>query len=183
MVVVAAVDRSGRCSTRCPRKPHSIAAAFDEAATVSTRSRSEFIDAAAEHDAEAILASSLYGHAEQDCQGFQQQINEAGLDVTTTSAATSPSSRTPRGDAGDVQSARLRPGLRGGDRPGGSHEALKPTSATAPVRRPRPSRSSSAPTSAPRESSRAPRVGSWRTCRLRRQPAGNQSRDGIQCRI
>ncbi|WP_336339198.1 methylaspartate mutase subunit S [Haloarcula brevis] len=46
-------------------------------------SQSEFVDAADEHDAEAILVSSLYGHAEQDCQGFQQQINEAGLDVTT----------------------------------------------------------------------------------------------------
>jgi len=46
-------------------------------------SQSEFIDAADEHDAEAILVSSLYGHAEQDCQGFQQKISEAGLDVTT----------------------------------------------------------------------------------------------------
>ncbi|MBV0903265.1 methylaspartate mutase subunit S [Haloarcula salina] len=46
-------------------------------------SQSEFIEAAAEHDAEAILVSSLYGHAEQDCQDFHRAMDEAGLDVTT----------------------------------------------------------------------------------------------------
>lgn len=46
-------------------------------------SQSEFVDAADEHDADAVLVSSLYGHAKQDCQGFQQKIEDAGLDVTT----------------------------------------------------------------------------------------------------
>ncbi len=46
-------------------------------------SQEEFIDAAKSHDAAAVLVSSLYGHAEQDCQGFHQAIATAGLDVTT----------------------------------------------------------------------------------------------------
>lgn len=43
-------------------------------------SQKEFIDAAIETDADAILVSSLYGHGELDCQGFPQKCREAGLE-------------------------------------------------------------------------------------------------------
>lgn len=46
-------------------------------------SQTEFVDAAKAHDAGAVLVSSLYGHARQDCDGFHQRLEEAGLDVTT----------------------------------------------------------------------------------------------------
>lgn len=39
----------------------------------------EYIKAAIEADADAILVSSLYGHAELDCQGFKEKCIEAGL--------------------------------------------------------------------------------------------------------
>ena len=47
-------------------------------------SQEEFIDAAKDADAEAILVSSLYGHAEQDCEGFHEQVEEAGLEDVVT---------------------------------------------------------------------------------------------------
>ena len=40
----------------------------------------EFIKAAVETDAKAIVISSLYGHAEIDCQGFRDKCIEAGLE-------------------------------------------------------------------------------------------------------
>ena len=40
----------------------------------------EFIKAAIETDADAILVSSLYGQGELDCRGFRDQCVEAGLD-------------------------------------------------------------------------------------------------------
>ena len=40
----------------------------------------DFINAAVETDADAILVSSLYGHAEMDCEGFKQKCIEAGLE-------------------------------------------------------------------------------------------------------
>ena len=40
----------------------------------------DFINAAFETDADAILVSSLYGHAEMDCEGFKQKCIEAGLE-------------------------------------------------------------------------------------------------------
>lgn len=40
----------------------------------------EFIGAAIEHDAAAILVSSLYGHAELDCVGFRERCVERGLE-------------------------------------------------------------------------------------------------------
>lgn len=40
----------------------------------------EFIQAAQETDADAILISSLYGMAEMDLQGFKDKCREAGLD-------------------------------------------------------------------------------------------------------
>jgi methylaspartate mutase sigma subunit len=39
----------------------------------------EFIDAALESGAEAILVSSLYGHGEIDCAGFRDRCVERGL--------------------------------------------------------------------------------------------------------
>ena len=40
----------------------------------------EFIDAAVETDAAAILVSSLYGHGEIDCEGLRAKCIERGLD-------------------------------------------------------------------------------------------------------
>ncbi|MFO1188653.1 MAG: methylaspartate mutase subunit S [Alphaproteobacteria bacterium] len=40
----------------------------------------EFIDAAVETNASAILVSSVYGHAQLDCRGLRDKCIEAGLD-------------------------------------------------------------------------------------------------------
>lgn len=40
----------------------------------------DFINAAIETNARAILVSSLYGHGEMDCMGFRQKCDEAGLE-------------------------------------------------------------------------------------------------------
>ncbi|NLO15076.1 MAG: methylaspartate mutase subunit S, partial [Clostridiales bacterium] len=42
-------------------------------------SQEEYIEAAIEAKADAILVSSLYGHGELDCQGLRDKCNEAGL--------------------------------------------------------------------------------------------------------
>jgi methylaspartate mutase sigma subunit len=42
-------------------------------------SQQEFINAAVETSADAILVSSLYGHGELDCVGFHNKCIEAGL--------------------------------------------------------------------------------------------------------
>jgi methylaspartate mutase sigma subunit len=42
-------------------------------------SQDEFIDAAIETGAEAILVSSIYGHGEIDCQGFRGRCIERGI--------------------------------------------------------------------------------------------------------
>ncbi|MEG2174335.1 MAG: methylaspartate mutase subunit S [Oscillospiraceae bacterium] len=42
-------------------------------------SQEEYIQAAIESDADAIVVSSLYGHGELDCQGLRDQCREAGL--------------------------------------------------------------------------------------------------------
>lgn len=39
----------------------------------------EYIDAAIETNAEAIMVSSLYGHGEIDCRGLREKCSEAGL--------------------------------------------------------------------------------------------------------
>ena len=39
----------------------------------------EFIHAAIETKAEALLVSSLYGHGELDCRGFRQKCKETGI--------------------------------------------------------------------------------------------------------
>lgn len=43
-------------------------------------SQEEFINAAVESNADALFISSLYGHAELDCQGLREKCVEAGLD-------------------------------------------------------------------------------------------------------
>ena len=42
-------------------------------------SQEEFIEAAVETNASAILVSSLYGHGEIDCNGLREKSDEAGL--------------------------------------------------------------------------------------------------------
>lgn len=39
----------------------------------------DFINAAIETNADAILVSSLYGHGEIDCRGMRQNVEEAGI--------------------------------------------------------------------------------------------------------
>ncbi len=43
-------------------------------------SQQEFIDAAIESAADAIIVSSLYGHGEIDCRGLREKCEEAGLE-------------------------------------------------------------------------------------------------------
>ena len=59
------------------------AAGFDVVNLGVQTSQEEFVEAADTHDAEAVLVSSLYGHAEQDCRGFHREVETADLDVTT----------------------------------------------------------------------------------------------------
>jgi len=42
-------------------------------------SQEEYIEAAIESAADAIVVSSLYGHGELDCQGMRDKCDEAGL--------------------------------------------------------------------------------------------------------
>ena len=42
-------------------------------------SQKEFVEAAIEADAAAIIVSSLYGHGEIDCKGLREKCQEAGL--------------------------------------------------------------------------------------------------------
>lgn len=59
------------------------AAGFDVVNLGVQTSQEDFVKAASANDAEAVLVSSLYGHAKQDCEGFHQRIADADLDVTT----------------------------------------------------------------------------------------------------
>ena len=43
-------------------------------------SQEEYIDAAIEADAHAIVVSSLYGHGEIDCEGLREKCIEKGLE-------------------------------------------------------------------------------------------------------
>ena len=52
---------------------------FNIVATGAMVEQEDLINAAIETNARAILVSSLYGHAELDCQGFRQKCLEAGL--------------------------------------------------------------------------------------------------------
>jgi len=42
-------------------------------------SQKEFVEAAVEADAAAIIVSSMYGHGEIDCKGLREKCEEAGL--------------------------------------------------------------------------------------------------------
>ncbi len=44
-------------------------------------SQREFIEAALETNADAIIVSSLYGHGEIDCRGLKDKCIEAGLEI------------------------------------------------------------------------------------------------------
>jgi methylaspartate mutase sigma subunit len=46
-------------------------------------SPSEFVDAVATHDADALLVSSLYGHAKRDCAGLHERLSTTNLDPVT----------------------------------------------------------------------------------------------------
>jgi methylaspartate mutase S subunit len=50
-------------------------------------SQEEFIHAAIESDAGAILVSSLYGHGEMDCRGLREKCHEAGLSMSCSMSA------------------------------------------------------------------------------------------------
>lgn len=53
---------------------------FDVANLRVMVSQDEFIDAALETGADAIIVSSLYGHGEIDCQGLREHCVERGLE-------------------------------------------------------------------------------------------------------
>lgn len=46
-------------------------------------SQTEFVEAVAAHDADALLVSSLYGHAERDCDGLHDRLAAVDLDPVT----------------------------------------------------------------------------------------------------
>ena len=54
-------------------------AGFKTVALGALTPASEFVDAAIESNADAILVSSLYGQGELDCRGFRDLCTEAGL--------------------------------------------------------------------------------------------------------
>jgi len=55
-------------------------AGFDVVNIGVLSSQEDFINAAIETSARAILVSSLYGHGEMDCMGFRQKCDESGLE-------------------------------------------------------------------------------------------------------
>ena len=59
------------------------AAGFDVENLGVQTSKAEFVSAAEDHDAGAVLVSSLYGHARQDCQGLHEQLAEVECDPVT----------------------------------------------------------------------------------------------------
>lgn len=58
-------------------------AGFDVRNLGAQTPQEDFAAAAAADDADAILVSSLYGHAEQDCTGLQGTLATAGVDPVT----------------------------------------------------------------------------------------------------
>lgn len=54
-------------------------AGFDVVNIGVLASQEEFIQAAIETGARAILVSSLYGHGEMDCRGLREKCEEAGI--------------------------------------------------------------------------------------------------------
>ncbi|MFC7059122.1 methylaspartate mutase subunit S [Halovenus salina] len=59
------------------------AAGFDVKNLGVQTSKDEFASAAQEHDAGAVLVSSLYGHARQDCQGLHERLADAECGAIT----------------------------------------------------------------------------------------------------
>jgi len=59
------------------------AAGFDVENLGVQTSKAEFVSAATEHDASAVLVSSLYGHARQDCAGLHERLAAADCDAVT----------------------------------------------------------------------------------------------------
>jgi methylaspartate mutase sigma subunit len=59
------------------------AAGFDVINLGVKSPQEKFVEAAEEHDAEAIMVSSLYGHAERDCEGLHERIAAADCDPVT----------------------------------------------------------------------------------------------------
>ncbi|AGN00885.1 methylaspartate mutase subunit S [Salinarchaeum sp. Harcht-Bsk1] len=59
------------------------AAGFDVRNLGVQTGQDEFVEAAATSDAEAVLVSSLYGHAERDCDGLHEALAERGIDPAT----------------------------------------------------------------------------------------------------
>ncbi|WP_206425049.1 methylaspartate mutase subunit S [Halosimplex salinum] len=59
------------------------AAGFDVENLGVQTSKAEFVSAAESEDAGAVLVSSLYGHAEQDCQGLHERLADADCDAVT----------------------------------------------------------------------------------------------------
>ena len=55
-------------------------AGFDVANLGVMVSQEEYIAAAIETDADAIVVSSLYGHGELDCRGMRDKCDESGLE-------------------------------------------------------------------------------------------------------
>ena len=55
-------------------------AGFDVANLGVMVSQEEYIEAALEIAADAIVVSSLYGHGELDCRGLREKCDEAGLE-------------------------------------------------------------------------------------------------------
>ena len=55
-------------------------AGFDVVKVGVLSSQEDFINAAIETDADAIIVSSLYGHGEIDCRGMRDKCDEAGLE-------------------------------------------------------------------------------------------------------
>ena len=60
---------------------HAIAAAGYEVINLGVLvPQEEFVNAAIETDAKAILVASLYGHGEIDCRGLRDRCREAGIE-------------------------------------------------------------------------------------------------------
>jgi methylaspartate mutase sigma subunit len=59
------------------------AAGFDVRNLGVQTAQDEFVEAASATDAEAVLVSSLYGHAERDCRGLHERLAERGIEPAT----------------------------------------------------------------------------------------------------
>ena len=58
-------------------------AGFDVTNLGAQTPQTDFVSAAEDEDADAVLVSSLYGHAEQDCDGLHGRLRDADLDLVT----------------------------------------------------------------------------------------------------